>query len=134
MMTALGSAASAIVATPGLDDFNGELKALMAKCKLPTEVQAFFKAFDCLEPVDIMYLGKDEGEVVQSVKDNVDGAALNLGVIKNVRKLYALCSAPGTAGCFAGLGPASVDDEAPIPDGVPEAIEPVEASTGSITV
>ena len=54
MMTALGSAASAIVATPGLDDFNEELKALMAKCKLPTEVQAFFKAFDCLEPVDIM--------------------------------------------------------------------------------
>ena len=95
----------------------------MIKFKMPVEVQAFFKAYDCLEPVDIKYLGHDEGEVVQSVKDGVDAQHLNLGVIKNVRKLYALCSSPGAAGSSAGVGPASFDDEAPIPDGVPEAIE-----------
>ena len=75
MMAAQGGA-SAIVAVNGSDDFNEELKALLAKCKIPVEVQAFFKTCDCLESMDIKYLGENEGEVVKSVKDNVDSAVL----------------------------------------------------------
>ena len=74
-------------AAAATDVFNDELNALLQKCKIPDEVKTFFKKYDCLEPQDIKFLGESEGEVVQAVKDNVDSAILNIGVIKNIRKL-----------------------------------------------
>ena len=99
------------------EEFTDEMKALLVKCKIPEVVQAFFKRFDCFEVCDVKFLGETEGDVVQSVKDNVDNNELNLGVIKNIRKLYSLCTSNSGTPSSSATGPVSADDEAPLPDG-----------------
>ena len=99
--------------------------------RFPEPIQAFLKKFDCFEVVDVKFLG-DESEFVQSVGGDVPSEVLNIGVVKNIRKLYSLCSAgPAAGGTSSGAGSVGPEDDAPLPDGVPEAIQSAWINMGS---
>ena len=111
------------------EEVSVELVAMMTKCKIPTELQKLLADKDFLECNDVTLLGDSEKEVVDAVKTVLptDGSiTLDITLGKNLKKLWGLCcqAAPKPGSGSASVASAvAVDDETPLPQGVPEAIE-----------
>ena len=111
------------------DVVSQELIALFEKCKIPIELRTILTDKDFVEVHDITLLGESEKEVVEAIKGCIpSGSSLSfdLTLTKNIKKVWQLaCAAAPKSGPAAGpsVVVASVDDDAPLPDGVPEAIE-----------
>ena len=126
-------AALAEVKNSSGDLVSQELIALFDKCKIPPAFRTGLTDKDFIECHDITLLGETEKEVIESVKKCVPGTFdFDITVTKNVKKLWQLAcaAAPKAGGGPAGTSivVANVDDDAPLPDGVPEAIEKAWAS------
>ena len=111
-------------------NFTQELDALATKVKLDQGLRTFLIAKDFLDPMDIGLLGADEEAVIENVRRAIrdhEGDKPNFGIteMKNIKKLWTFCkgSVPATAASPAQAVVRAPDDEEPIPEGVPEAIE-----------
>ena len=104
-----------------------ELQALCDKAKIPKFLIDFFVSKEFVDPLDISLLGDSESEVLQLLRNGtIPGADWDDFTFPvRVKKLYIFCKAavPADRG---GSGPSkakpSVEDDEPLPDGVPEAI------------
>ena len=118
------------MATPVVTEkFTDELDALAQKCKLEPALRDFLIKMDFLDTTDICLLGESDGDALQALKSAApsDGTInWNLTVEKNVKKLWTFCRAAKpqpSSSASAVVVAQSNDDEAPLPDGVPEAVE-----------
>ena len=111
------------------DVVSQELVALFEKCRIPEELRKLLADKDFLDCHDVTLLGESEKEVIDALKGCVPSSSpidFDITVTKNVKKLWQLCcaAAPKAAASSApNIVVATVDDDAPLPDGVPEAIE-----------
>ena len=121
-------AALAEVKNSSGDVVSEELIAFFEKCKIPQALKSGLTDKDFLDCHDIKLLGETEKEVIENAKKCVPGTFdFDVTVTKNVKKLWQLACAAAPKASGSGVGPsvvvANVDDDAPLPDGVPEAIE-----------
>ena len=105
-----------------------ELIALFEKCKIPPAPRTGLTDKDFIECDDMTLLGETEKEVIESAKKCVPGSFdFDVTMTRHFKKLWHLaCAAnPKANGGPAGTSVvvASVDDDAPLLDGAPEAIE-----------
>ena len=114
------------------DVISQELIALFEKCKVPPALRTILTDKDFIDVHDVTLLGESEKEVVENVKGCVGSTSgVDMGdvtVVKNVKKLWQLCCAAAPKAASASSGApvvqiASVEDDAPLPEGVPESIE-----------
>ena len=107
-----------------------ELLAMVQKVKLPDALCKFLVEKDFVDVEDISLLGDSEKDAVANLQNALptDGSIpMDITVVKNVKKLWGMCLAATPKAGGSGGTPttviASVDDDAPLPNGVPEAIE-----------
>ena len=118
---------AAAVDAPVMTD---ELIAMCDKCKIPDALRLFLVEKDLLDCQDISLLGESEKDAIATLQSALptDGSiTLDITLLKNVKKLWGMSVAATPKVQGSGGTPtvvaASVDDDAPLPDGVPEAIE-----------
>ena len=105
-----------------------ELQALCEKAKILKFLTDFFLSKEFVDPLDISLMGDNESEVLQLLRGaNIPGADWDDFTLPvKVKKLYIFCKA-AVPFDHGGKGPStakpSVEDDEPLPDGVPEAIE-----------
>ena len=121
-------AAAAKVANSLGEEISQELLALMARCKIPDALRSVLAEKDFLDCHDISLLGESEKDVIDAVKEVLpSGLVLDVTLSKNIKTLWGFCCAAapnnGATGAPAVQTAQVNDDEAPLPEGVPEAIE-----------
>ena len=121
------AAVAAKVANSLGEEVSQELVALMARCKIPDALRDVLAEKDFLDCHDISLLGESEQIVVDAVKNVLPSAlVLDVTLTKNIKKLWGFCCAASPKAGATGAPAVTIaqaDDDAPLPEGVPEAIE-----------